>query len=468
MDYFSLHYYDFNKHHFDNGRRFDGPINYKGSRLEASLDMVEHYSQLTLGVVKPLLISEYGGRDHSNEWKPWSPDRDWSFMKSYSPLMMQFMKRPDRMLKTIPFIVNKAEWGRRSNGVPYAPRLMRQAFEASGETGDHWVFSGLVKFYELWADVKGKRVHTNTNNNQILTDAYVDANKMHLILSNLNFQEEIVAIDLKGIGSSNQIATISAKHLFGGDQGEPVLQTSALDIHTNFEFTLKSEATVIIEIAFDDSVVIDEILRESLHYASTYKQEILANAPISFSFENVIISENTSGILRLGIGRGHDKSLFPEVSINGTTLEIPTNYSGDAQVLREGFFGLLEIPIPDNIVAATNEVEIIFPDAGGFVSSAVIQMFNSSINTNELSNEAFDQPLSQYNIFPNPVREGKLNINAASEMALHIYDLQGKLLRSEKLISGENTIDVSRITTGIYFVETKTNKGSTIYKWLIE
>ncbi|WP_050858517.1 hypothetical protein [Aquimarina agarilytica] len=70
MDFISVHLYDFNKHHFNNGKAFHGPINHKGSRVEATLDMMEHYSYLKFGQVKPFMISEYGGRDHSLEWKP--------------------------------------------------------------------------------------------------------------------------------------------------------------------------------------------------------------------------------------------------------------------------------------------------------------------------------------------------------------------------------------------------------------
>jgi len=56
MDFFSIHMYDFNKHHFNNGTNFDGPVNFKGSRAEATIDLVENYSKLKLGYVKPLLF----------------------------------------------------------------------------------------------------------------------------------------------------------------------------------------------------------------------------------------------------------------------------------------------------------------------------------------------------------------------------------------------------------------------------
>lgn len=468
MDYFSLHYYDFNKHHFDSGRRFAGPINYKGSRLEASLDMVEHYSKLSLGEVKPLLISEYGGRDHSNEWKPWSPDRDWSFMKSYSPLMMQFMKRPDRMLKTIPFIVNKAEWGR--TNVPYGPRLMRQAFEAAGETGEHWVFSGLVKFYELWANVNGKRVLTKTNNNEILTDTYIDGNKIYIALSNLAFKDEDLHLNIEGI-STDAIGSITAKHLYGNTQSLPILETTTINlIQGDINFNLKAEATAIIEITLSDTHEITEIVNETSYYASNYKQAIVANNPISFSFSEVLNSENTYAMLRIGVGRKHDKNLFPVVTLNGKVLESPSNYSGDPQTLRKGFFGLLEIPIRNDQIGATNTVEVTFPDTGGFISSMVMQVFDPSVNLSALSNETILPKSSDLlKIYPNPSKNGKLIANTSSTRisTLKIFSIDGALLLSETVYN-EQEIDVSSIASGVYFLEIKTGSKAKVFKWIVE
>ena len=99
--------------------------------------------------VKPILISEFCGRDHLTEWREWTPERDWNIMKSMSPLMIEFMDRPDNILKAIPFIVPKALWA--DDGDKYAWRLMRQ-----NESGQ-WVYTELVKFYQLWSNVKGTR-----------------------------------------------------------------------------------------------------------------------------------------------------------------------------------------------------------------------------------------------------------------------------------------------------------------------
>ncbi len=450
MDYFSVHFYDFNKHHFNNGRRFDGPINFKGSRMEATLDMMEHYSKLALDEVKPYLISEYGGRDHSNEWKPWSADRDWSFMKSYSPLMLHYMKRPDRILKTIPFIVTKAEWGR--TNVPYAPRLMRQAFEAEGETGEHWVFSGLVKFYELWANVKGKRTLTQTNNKQLLTDSYVHNNKLYIIASNLNFDDEELNINLNA-NTNNIITNITAKHLYGNTNGHPVIENSVLTPESEISFNLHKEATAIIEVCYQEPITVNETVNEQIHYATSYKKSIIANTPISFTFSQLNVSENSYGKLRIGIGRVHGKELYPMVKLNGTVMTTPTTYAGDAQTIRDSFFGLLEISIPEDQLQTNNTLELLFSDSGGFVSSAAIQIYNPSTKIETLSNTL--TPVASNSKIISVIAEQnilRVMIPENKKTQIQIADIKGHILLSTNIEENNTNFSTTKFTKGIYIV----------------
>ncbi len=375
MDFISVHLYDFNKHHYNNGKAFHGPINHKGSRVEATLDMMEHYSQLKFGYVKPFIISEYGGRDHSLEWKPWSAIRDWEFVKSVSPLMMSFMQRPNIILKSIPFIVNKAEWGRKK--VPYAWRLLRQANEdghTKGKKGQKWVFTELVKFYELWASVNGVRTKTKASNPNILVDTYVEGNKAFVILSNLNDQDEKVDVNILG-NKGNKLKSITAKHLYGDVDG-PILEKNKFNAQKDFLFVLGAEATAIIEYSFLLPIKMDQLMEETKYYATTYLKEITAEKPIEFVLEKVKLTTKKEASLRIGVGRDHGKSLNPIIKINGVVLKATANYRGDDQYLRDQFFGLLEVSIPQFLLKNENKVSITFPDSGGHISSVSMQVFN--------------------------------------------------------------------------------------------
>ncbi|WP_246072557.1 Ig-like domain-containing protein [Catenovulum sediminis] len=368
MDFFSIHIYDFNN--LGN----DGKVNFKGGRFEATFDMMEHYSNIRLGEVKPFVLSEYAGRDHKLEKNYWSSYRDWQSMKAISPLLLTQMARPNQILKSIPFINVKAIWGT-SEGIPYNWRLLRQENESEAGLSGDWVFTDVVKFYELWSDVSGTRVDSKTTNPDVLIDTYVDGNTAYVILSNLEYEQETVYLNLFG-HQQNDIQSVKIKHLHL--DGANV----ALDIIEQNEapeaFTLDTEATAIIEYTFNNELVIDHTAKEGKYYASTYNQAISANQSTNFTISNVSLSEYGDAVLRLGIGRALDKSRIPQVTFNGVNIDVPTNFSGDEQENRPEFFSLLEIPVPYDLLQEENTVSVTFPDAGGRISSVSMQVFEHS------------------------------------------------------------------------------------------
>lgn len=331
MDYFSLHFYDFNDRHYK-GRDY-----YKGGRVEATMDMIEQYSLLRLGEVKPFLISEYGGRDHLREKGNWSPRRDWEFMKAFSPLMLSFMDRPDVILKSIPFIVAKAEWGT-SNGIPYNWRLLRKASEGSDGGLDEWVFTEQIKFYELWSDVTGTRVETKSSNLDVMMDAYVDGHKAYVILSNLNDAPEQVRLKLFD-GRKTGLKSVKVKQLhLKGEAPQLLVYEQKKPLH---KLTLANEATAIIEYTFNQKILIPQTLTETKYYSTTYNQPIEAGAAIEFKLEEVAKNRGRDAVLRIGLGRDKDRSRQPVVKFNGVPLEVPSNYRGTEQKIRSAFFWTL-------------------------------------------------------------------------------------------------------------------------------
>ncbi|MGC6424723.1 MAG: TIM barrel protein [Lentimonas sp.] len=368
MDYISLHFYDFN----DKG--YKGRNYYKGGRIEATMDMMEQYSFLKLGEVRPFLVSEFGGRDHKRERQTWHPRRDWEFMKAFSPLMLSFMDRPDQILKAIPFIVAKAEWGTK-NGLPYNWRLLRRANEAEGETGDEWVFTEQIKFYELWSDVNGTRVKTRSSNPDVMMDAYVDGNTAYVILSNLNPTEEAVRLNLlKPPGARVSHIRIKQLHLVGDAP-----QLDVVDYEGSLpELILSPEATMILEATFVDEIVLDQQATERKYYATDYNQAILGDQAVQFQLKGVEVAQNGEALLRVGFGREKPLSRQPTITFNGVELTVPTNYRGSEQAIRPDFFGMLEITVPYDLVQADNVVNITFPDSGGRVSSVTMKHFSTA------------------------------------------------------------------------------------------
>ncbi len=388
MDFWSIHLYDFPS--IRNGQKELR----SGSNIEATFDMLEHYSKLSFDVVKPIVISEYGAQMHDYAREKWSPFRDWLHIKASSSQLMSFLERPETIASAINFIIVKAEWGYDGAlDIPYNHRLMRKENEPSSYTGE-WVYTDMVKFYQLWQNVEGTRVDTTSDDLDIQVDAYVKDNKGYVILNNLNF--EPTTINLNVFDEANRdVNSILKRHLtLSGNM--PVLNEETL---TSFipSVELGAESTMILEYTFNDVIPIDKTSDEKKYYATSYLKPINANQDITFNI-NDVSKATTYGeaVLRIGVGREHGKSLHPTVKINNQDITVPTDWRGYDQAERERFFGVLEIPVSFDLFQTNNTVSIQFNDDGGHVSSVSMQVFSFSHNIRELSPYLF--PSDNYKI----------------------------------------------------------------------
>lgn len=373
MDFFSLHLYDYLNLDISTD---PADTQYRsGSNVEAILDMVEHYSMLSLGEVKPFAISEFGAFEPKDGGIPWSAEQDWTDIRSYSTIMMQLMERPDRILHAIPFMILKAEWGRDgTTGNPYGPRLLRQNFEKEGETGNHWVYTERIKWFELWKEVSGTRVDTDSSDPDIQVDTYVEGTNAFVIVSSLvNTGAVDVALDL--IGSSQVLDRVEVKHAYADENRYPVL--AQYTTNELASITLPASSTAVIKYVFETDVTQTQTAMEAKYYASTYLQEITAGMPIHFNITNVAVSATYGeAVLRLGLGRAHGLSLQPQLTINGTDVPVPADWRGYDQATRDKFFGVIEIPVPYDLLENNNAVTVQFDDNGGHVSSMAMQVFD--------------------------------------------------------------------------------------------
>ncbi|WAJ71378.1 hypothetical protein [Catenovulum adriaticum] len=379
MDFISIHLYDFPT--FQNSERYR-----RGSNLEATLDMLEHYTYLKFGQVKPILISEVGSSVHARVNEDWTPQRDAEKVLSITTMNTQFLERPNNILKVIPFIPVKAEWGRREvNGksIAYSSRLMVQKKERDGSNDDTWVYSDHVNFYKLWSQVTGTRVDSYSDEIDVLTDSYVDGNQAYIVLTNLEFED--VKINLNALGvDGNTLDSISYKELsYTANNESQFIEETLTELPE--ALTLPAEATTIIRLEYANNIEVTESNTEKRYYATTYQQAINANQAINFTFDDVSVNAQGEAVLRLGLGRDHDKSLSPVVAVNGNLVSVPSDVKGYDQKQgktatgRPNFFGVIEIPVPYDQLQASNTVTVEFSDTGGFVSSAVLQVFSTSV-----------------------------------------------------------------------------------------
>ena len=55
-------------------------------------------------------------------------------------------------------------------------------------------------------------------------------------------------------------------------------------------------------------------------------------------------------------------------------------------------------------------------------------------------------------IYPNPI-SNTMTIKSSSNDEMRLFDLNGRLIHKTSIVSGENQLDMSQISSGTYFVE---------------
>jgi trimeric autotransporter adhesin len=71
-------------------------------------------------------------------------------------------------------------------------------------------------------------------------------------------------------------------------------------------------------------------------------------------------------------------------------------------------------------------------------------------------------------LYPNPVKNGVLNINSSidSEINLTLFDLTGKMILNSSIFN--NQVDVQSVKSGVYFAKIRSGKKETVQKIIIE
>ena len=293
-------------------------------------------------------------------------------------MLMQFMERADNICYAMPFAMLKSEWGYNpKTRLAHTARMLRRENEPESFTGEY-VYSELIKFYQLWKDVKGTRVETNSDNPDIMCDAYVDNKVAYFIINNLDFKPVDLNIAVNGMAKGAKEIEVRHMYLEGGKNGIPKLDV--YDVKKLDCITVGAEATCIICYKYDKKVKTNETMEEVKYYATDYLKSIAAGKDLVFNINDVKKGKYGEAIIRLGIGRNHGLSLKPELIVNGTKVNVPDNYRGDEQKDRTSFFGVIEIPVDYSILKTNNVISLKFPDNGGHVSTVTMQVFNFSDN----------------------------------------------------------------------------------------
>lgn len=384
MDGFSVHLYD--------GINVTGTDTKRsGSNSEAVLDMVEAYSYIKFGYVKPLAISEFGGIDNSKPDDSYDDISSVRSVSSFNHFLFNLMERQDNLFISIPFVSDKAEWHitAANNYTSYSAALFipNNPQDLKNTT---WRLNDKKYFFELWKNVKGERVDITSSNPDIQVQAFKDGGRLYIALDNLDDIPQTVYLNNKNRwkGVSNVIKrSLYVNYNAGIEYTEQNVSSMPESI------IISPNQTIVLVADVATSGYTNSIVR-SKYYSSEYLKPISVGTPLSFSFSG-IHSGSGRASLRMSIGRPNSASKKPVVRINGTPVTVPENWKGYDQSNRSVFFGMIEIPFDIQLLKnGDNNVDVVFTDGGGHISSMILQVEKYTVAT--LQNGTFSDGLSSW------------------------------------------------------------------------
>ncbi|MGY6648077.1 hypothetical protein [Wenyingzhuangia sp. IMCC45574] len=358
VDLFTVHLYDGSGINNKGGRR-------SGSNSEAILDMIETYSNIKLGTVKPIAITEYGrlvpDQPNFKENGNYVPLVNAQAVRSQNHMVMNFIERGGKLPISIPFTIGKTK--------------VKQRYSKSGlwqkQPDGSWELSQRKYFFEIWKDVKGKRVYTKSTNVDVQTQAFVNKNKLYLVLNNLNDKTQNVALN---VNATDKLKKVQIKRLKIHTDKLPEL-TITKSKKAPDAISLDYGETIVITYQYKAAIDFNNTIQSKKHYAKEYLQPIIDGVSNSFHFSDINV-KNGEAVLRLGVSRKHGASLQPNIKINGKELTFTGDLiRGNDQNKRKQFFGILEIPVAATYLKkGANTLDISFSGNGGSISSVILKV----------------------------------------------------------------------------------------------
>jgi len=418
MDAFSTHLYD--------GINVTGQSNFRsGANSEAILDMIEAYSYVKWGTVKPHAITEYGGIE-SGFGDGYSDVANAQSLISINHLIFNLLERENDMLISIPFTTDKSTWhiNEGNNYQPYTPVLFKPT-NLGQPNPNGWEYTPRVYFYDLWKEFKGKRVAINANNVDLQVQAFAHQNKLYVALNNID--DEVKTTNLYFVDGLEGLQNVRIKSLKVFPDRDPSF-TNELKNASPETISLIGGETVTLEYTFANNISYDNALRSKKYYSDTYLTAIEAGATQTYYFNGVNTGPGKAS-LRMTIGREKTASKSPTIRVNGTKIDVPNNWTGYDQESRLSFFGTIVVPFSIDLLNGNNEVTVEFPDAGGHLASMILQVEKYDNTPDVLNPPADPDPDTDTGSETPVVTQGPYNGTAATipgRIEAENYDVGGQ------------------------------------------
>ena len=416
-----------------------------GSNVDAIMDLVETYSFIKWGFVKPHAITEYGATlsTSSTVYGVNIMQR----VRSINHMIFQLLDRQDKMEISIPFIVGKATWNitAANNYQPYSAALFEPiplGVPLSQVTG--WKYNDAISFYKLWQNVKGERVDIRSDNPDIQVQAFYDNSKLYVVLNNLD--DVTQTVDLSINGTLPSIKEIQKKSLKIYTDKRAVFEETLTTIVPT-SVVLEYGETCVYEFSFNQPVDYNQKLTKNRYYSLQHLKPIQKSVDNNFEFNNIPNIAQGYASISLSFGRLIALSKRPTVYVNGTFVSVPFNWKGYNQSNREDFFGAIEIPLPISLLKNNNVVSVKFSDAGGYVSSVVLNVEELA----EYVNTGTRTPVSKKKLYPNPTERMIYFDGFQPNVPMDLYSIDGKL--TGKFFNDGKGIDLAHVDKGVYVLK---------------
>ncbi len=328
----------------------------EGGNLEAILDLVENYSTLKYGEVIPYLLTE--GAASEKDFPANIAQERYRVLKVNNAMMMQLMERGERMEKWIPF--NTLTAFRKDRTVEWTSGLRDW-----NPSAQRWEWTDIVKLYELWQGVKGRRCYVASSDPDVLTQGFLDGRTLHVAIHNISDGQANVQLSRLTGGAAVNRAAISR---LGFTNGQIRYQKNGpLGANAN-SLTLSGGETVIVRYTLASNPAVRATVRELTHYGNKVVQPIVANRNLNININGVPTGSKSYARLRFGLGNVSNDSLNPQVFVNGTRV----NYSRDLFGKESYDFKTREVNVPVSLINSSNTIRFVFPRTGGHLSTAVL------------------------------------------------------------------------------------------------
>jgi len=381
LDFYSFHAYDYINY---TGEAFVGRIQ-TGLPMEGNLDLIPNYTVIHYGKETPIVVSEHGGyatgkagktpEDVVNEIAAqFFPDDEAGFelelkkaailshqhLRSIITNTLNFMDHPHTLVKAVPFILLETmAWDPRYYAAFYAPK--------NYEDDTTWVETANSDFYKLFKDLKGRRVRTIHQDQDVQVQAFVHQSTLRVVINNLINVKTPLELNIP------KAQSYSVRRYGSNEDFTPYLTEE--DVESLKELSIDGYETIVIVARYSEAIDDALTLNEVAHYGDRTLVEVLPETTEDIHVAVGNLDDVEYGSLRISHRRplGTDREI--KVLLNGQEILMPVEDGADRLESQNDYATTRITAIHPSQIQENNVVTVSFPDGNqGRVGSVVLRV----------------------------------------------------------------------------------------------